>query len=209
MKFKNRQDAGRLLAGAIKEYRGKKVVVFAFSRGGVVVGAELAKKLMVPLDIVITRPIGHPYNRAYAIAAVTEYGDIEAVSDELHHIEPVWFKQAVKDQQIAARRCRRLYLKDLKPAVAAGQTAIVVADGLATGLTAATAIKYLRKQKSERIVAVAPVVSEEAARELAKVADEVVALYVPDGFFGTASSYYRDFTPVKIEEAVSLLKKYN
>jgi predicted phosphoribosyltransferase len=209
MRFKNRQDAGRRLIGALKDYRGKKAVVFAFSRGGVAVGAELAKKLMVPLDIVITRPVGHPYDPAYAIAAVTEYGDIEAVSDELHHIEPAWFKQAVKDQQTIAQRVRQLYLKGLKPAEAAGQTAIVVADGLATSLTAAAAIRYLRRQKPERIVAVAPVASEEAAKELAKTADEVVVLYVPAGFFGTVSSYYRDFPRVKTEEAAGLLKKYN
>lgn len=194
------------MAYSLRNYRGKGAVVYALPRGGVILGVEAAKKLKARFDLLIPRKIGHPYSPEYAIAAVTENGEMEANRDELAHIDPKWFKREVAKERKEAQRRRQLYWRGRKPVKAAGKTAIIIDDGLATGLTMKAAIRQLRKQNPKMLVVAVPVAPEETVAEISKLADEVIALYVPAGFFGAIGSYYQNFDQVTDEEVVSLLK---
>src|SRR5687767_7212206 len=98
MRFKDRAEAGRFLAEKLVEYKGTPVVVMALPRGGVVLGAEVANALKAPLDVVIPRKVGHPYNPEYAIAAVTESGEVVANQAGVASLDPEWFKEEVQKE---------------------------------------------------------------------------------------------------------------
>lgn len=206
MHFKNREQAGRLLAEALKQYKGQDVVVFALPRGGVVLGAIVTKKLGAEFDLLIPRKIGHPYNPEYAIAAVAENGDTVRNEQELAHVDPEWFKEAVAEQRAEAKRRRKLYLGGKKPIPASEKNCIIVDDGLATGLTMKAAIKELRRQKPKGIIVAVPVAPEDTVKELSKLADDLVVLYIPAGLFSAVGSYYQDFPQVSDEEVISLIQ---
>ena len=135
MYFRNREDAGRKLASLLTKYRGRDAVVFALPRGGVVLGVEVAAALDVPLDLVIPRKIGHPVNPEYAIAAITEHGDLACNEVEIAMIDPAWFRSQQVNERREAQRRRDLYMNGRKEHSAANRIAILVDDGIATGLT--------------------------------------------------------------------------
>ncbi len=207
MTFKDRIEAGRKLAEALGEYAGKDAVVYALPRGGVVVGVEVAKGIKAPLDLVITRKIGHPYSPEYAIAAVAENGDLAGNEDEIASVDRNWFDQEVKNQQIEAKRRRETYLGHVTPPPVKGKTAIVVDDGLATGLTMKVAIKELAHRQPKRIVVAVPVAPQETRDEISKLADRVICLHAPPGgSFGAIGQYYEDFSQVTDEEVIALMR---
>ena len=111
MRFKDRADAGRRLAAALAAYKQADAVVVALPRGGVVLGAEVAKALALPLDLVIPRKIGHPRQPEYAIAAVAECGELASNVGEVERLDPEWFRAEVERQQQEARRPRQNYLR--------------------------------------------------------------------------------------------------
>lgn len=194
MRFINRQQAALQLALVLRQYKGKRVIVYAVPRGGVVLGAIIAQQLNADLDLVIPRKIGHPANPEYAIAAVSEGGEIVSGKEDLSYIiQQGFLKEAVKAELDEARRRRRLYLGKRKPLRAQGRICLLVDDGMATGLTMKASVLDLRQKKAERIVVAVPVASAEAVSELTNLADEVVALYVPAKFFGTIGAYYGEF----------------
>jgi|SRR3989338_9021139 len=205
MHFKDRQHAAEQLAVSLRKYAGKDTVVYALPRGGAVLGAYLAKKLGLPFDLILTRKIGHPYNPEYAIAAVAENGEIEKNEEELRHIDQQWFKQEVSRELAEIKRRRNLYLGDRKSVDPKGKTAIVVDDGLATGLTMKAAIMDLRAQKAKTVIAAVPVAPSDTAREIARLVDEIVILHIPAGF-AAIGLYYQDFPQVTDEEVVELVK---
>ncbi len=206
MHFKDRQHAGEQLAHVLKKYKDKNSAVYALPRGGVVVGAMVAKTLQAPLNLLIVRKIGHPYNPEYAIAAVFEHGDIVSNEEELSHVDPVWFKKAVAVERAEATRRRKLYLKNKKPIPAKDKVCIIVDDGLATGLTMKVAIQELRRQKPKSIIVAVPVAPAEVVTELAKLVDDIVVLYVPTGLFAVVGSYYQDFDQVTDEQVITFMK---
>ncbi|NTV45312.1 MAG: phosphoribosyl transferase, partial [Chlorobiales bacterium] len=112
MRFSSRLEAGRLLARALADYNGCDGVVYALPRGGVVLGYEIATALGLPLDLVITRKVGHPYMPEYAICAVTEKNGLICNEEERSKVSPEWLREAVSEQRREAARRRRVYLKD-------------------------------------------------------------------------------------------------
>src|SRR3989344_2654675 len=108
--FKDRNEAGKLLAGKLNKYIGKDVVVYALPRGGVVIGNEIVKILHAPLDLVITRKIGHPTNPEYAICAVSESGEIECDEEERKRVGMTWIREEGERQIGEAKRRREKYL---------------------------------------------------------------------------------------------------
>lgn len=205
MHFKDRQDAAKQLAHALKKYAGKDVIVYALPRGGVVLSVEVAKTLSAKLDLLIPRKIGHPYNPEYAIAAVTEHGSITASEHEISHVDPAWLARAVTLARQEAKRRRMLYLKNRKPITTNGKTAIIVDDGLATGLTMKAAIQELKRQKPKRIVVAVPVAPTSTVAELAQLVDDMIVLYVPAGFLDAIGSYYQNFDQVSDEMVIGLI----
>jgi predicted phosphoribosyltransferase len=203
--FKDRADAGRKLADALDEYKGGNVVVYALPRGGVVLGTEIAKSLNAPLDLIIVRKVGHPNAPEYGIAAVAEDGHTVMNRPEVESVDKPWFDEAVRSQQQEARRRRELYTRGRPPIPATGKTAILVDDGLATGLTMFAAVQEVQHSHPGKIVVAVPVAPPYTVEELKGVADDVVALYVtPD--FGAIGAFYYRFDQVSDEEVIELMK---
>lgn len=205
--FKNRTEAGRVLAERLVGYRSRPGVVYPLARGGVVLGVEIAQALALPLDLIIPRKIGHPSNPEYAIGAVTETGEVVMNEDAIEHVDRPWLERQVVAERAEARRRHELYLRD-RPAVSvAGATAILVDDGIATGLTMLAAIRDVRARRPARIVVAIPVTPEDTAERLAREVDELVALDIPEFYLGAVSAYYDDFPQVSDEEVIALLKR--
>jgi len=206
MHFKDRTDAGRQLAQALIPYQGKEGIIYPLPRGGIVLGVEIAKVLHMPLDMIIPRKIGHPYNPEYAICAVTEHGEPVCNEQELARADQEWFEQQVKIERLEARRRRELYLGERKPLDIKDKTAILVDDGIATGLTMRAALQDVRQRKPSHIVIAVPVSPLDTAKQLGKEVDEVVALDIPEFYLGAVGAYYDDFPQVTDSEVMKLLQ---
>ena len=206
MRFKDRADAGRRLAAALAAYKQADAVVIALPRGGVVLGAEIAKALDLPLDLVIPRKIGHPHQPEYAIAAVAECGELASNAGEVERVDPDWFRAEVERQRQQARRRRQIYLGGRPVPALTGKTAIVVDDGIATGLTMFAALRDIRRAGAARIVVAIPAAPAETIARLQREVDEVVVLAGDEYYLGAVGAYYDSFPQVSDVEVVALLK---
>lgn len=205
--FFDRHDAGERLAQKLSAYKGKDAVVYALPRGGVLLGLDVAKELEVPLDLIITRKIGHPFNNEYALCAVAEDG--ERICDEsgLCGIDESWVDLESDIQQREARRRRIVYKKNRRTISAKGKIAILVDDGIATGLTMKVAVRTIQKQKPLSIVIAVPVVPHTVITELQQLADDVVVLEGVEYFAGSVGAYYTHFPQVTDEEVIACLNE--
>lgn len=204
--FTDRKDAGQKLAEKLLRYRGKDAVVLALPRGGVVVGYEIAKALKLPLDIMVTRKIGHPNNPEYAIGAVDENGALLLNEAECRLIEKEWLKNEVEKQKNEASRRIRVYRGGREPSEIKGKTAIITDDGIATGLSMRLAIKVVKEGKPERIIVAVPVAPYEITNELKNNVDELIVLLPPKEFGGAVGAHYKSFEQVPDAEVVRLLE---
>jgi putative phosphoribosyl transferase len=138
MKFKNRQEAGKKLSQELEQYKGEPAVVYALPRGGVPVGYEVARSLGVPLDLVIARKVGHPFQPEFAVCAVTEREFVLCNQSITEYLDEKWLEQAIVDERAEAARRREVYLKGRELYSPQGKTAIIArilsnqVDGLAT-----------------------------------------------------------------------------
>jgi len=205
MIFKDRVDAGKRLAQALRPYAGQDVVVYALPRGGVVIGAEIARALGAPLDLVVVRKVGHPYSPEYAIAAVAEDGDAAVNLREVESIDKDWFEESVRIEQREARRRRDLYTRGRAAIPATDKVAILVDDGLATGLTMFAAVQEVQHYRPVKIVVAVPVAPPRAVQELKEVVDDVVVLHLTRDF-RAIGSFYVCFDQVSDEEVIELMK---
>ena len=207
MRFTDRTEAGAKLATALDTYRHRDdVVIFALPRGGVIVGRAIARALDLPLDLVITRKIGHPDNPEYAVCAITEAGGLICNEPERALLDPTWLAQAAAREQTEAIRRRQTYLPGRHTRSARGKIAIIVDDGVATGLTLRAAIRALRADKPKQIIVAVPVAPADTARVLRHEADELVVLIEDDHYLGTVGAYYDDFSEVSDAEVIALLQ---
>lgn len=202
--FADRTDAGRRLAQALNFYKGRPVAVYALPRGGVVLGVEVARELEAPLDLIVVRKIGHPQSPEYAIGAVTEDGDIVLNPEEAEVLDPDWLTATVKAELQEAHRRRDLFLQGRPRVRPSGKIAILVDDGLATGLTMEAAIRQLRKGHPDRVIVAVPVAAQETADRLRPKVDAMVILYIPP-MLGAVGAFYSDFTQVSDEDVVTLM----
>lgn len=203
--FKNRTDAGQKLAHALKKYQGEDVIVYALPRGGVVVAKEIATVLHAPLDLLFARKIGHPLFSEYAIGAVSESGQVIG-SKELESFGEKWLNEQVQFQLKEIKRRRQLYLKNRPPLDPKNKVAIVVDDGVATGLTMEVAIQELRSFHPKKIVVAVPVSPKDTFERLKHLADDAVGIEVTDQFLGAVGAYYAEFSQVEDSEVVMYLK---
>ena len=207
MIFEDRVSAGKKLAQKLKEYRGKDAIVFALPRGGVVTGAEIAKELDLPLEILIVRKIGHPYNPEYAIGAVNERGHIINKDIDVSGIDPIWLSEEIKRAKALIADRRRKYLHERAPLSSKNKIAIIVDDGIATGSTMLAAIRAIKEQKPKKIVVAVPVSPKDTADMIEYDADEFVSLFIPDNFIGAVGEYYEKFDQVEDRDVVKILKE--
>ena len=187
--FTDRVDAGQQLAARLREYAAAPdTVVLGIPRGGVVVAAEVARALNLPLDIVLAAKVGAPANPEFAVGAVTADGEVIANPlVAMSESEVLVISGAAREKvahQLASLRGSRA------PLQLAGLTAIVVDDGVATGLTALAAVRYLKRQGAS-VVFAAPVAAAQAAAALSAEADRFVAVLVPDSFLAVGQFYVR------------------
>ncbi|MFY3551566.1 phosphoribosyltransferase [Achromobacter insolitus] len=205
--FKNRQEAGLLLARQLMRYAGRPdVIVLALPRGGVPVGFQVAAALNAPLDVVLVRKIGMPGYPEYAIGAISsdqsvfQYEAIEAYGIPPRAIEPI----VMRERKELERR-ESLYRAGRPPLQLGGKVVILVDDGLATGSTMRVALQSVRKKKPARVVVAAPVAAAEVRQELASEADEVICISTPLPFYGVGQ-WYADFEQTEDEEVIRLLQ---
>jgi len=196
------------LAKALAKYKNEEVVVYALPRGGVITAVSVAKELKAPLDIIIVRKIGHPNNPEYAIGVVAEDRAQLLNEDELSTVDKHWLEAEIEKEKKEAKRRRELYLEGKAPVEASGKIAILVDDGIATGLTARLGILELKALHPKKIVVAVPVISIEAAKVIESEADELIILENPEEFLGAVGAHYLDFDQVSDEEVLSILRKY-
>ena len=200
--FADRADAGRQLAAALESERGADAVVLGIPRGGVVVAAEVARALGLPLAAAVVRKLGAPAHEEYAVGAIAE-GVRVLDSDAVRRAEVTPQQlDAVEDRE-RAELARRLQLFGGSPVTVAGRTAIVVDDGVATGATALAACRALRAQGAARIVLAAPVAPADWHPDPAAVDVFVCPHRVRD--FWAVGQFYRDFAQTEDAEVVRLL----
>ena len=204
--FTDRTDAGKRLAEKLEQYRGKDAVVLALPRGGVVVGYELARALKLPLDIVVTRKIGHPGDPEYAICAVDEHGELLCNEMEKRSVDESWLNEEVGRQRKEAQRRTETYRGGRGPEKIAGKIAILVDDGIATGLTMRLAVAVVAKQNPQKIIVAVPVAPANVILKIEKEA-EVVTLLPPDEFMGAVGAHYEQFEQVEDEKVIQLMQK--
>jgi len=207
MRFKDRRDAGRRLAAALDKYRDQSGIVFPLPRGGVTLGVEVARALQMPLDLIVPRKIGHPMNPEYAICALAEDGKLLCNEAEAARVDADWLQQQVDREHGEAVRRRAHYMGGQAPLDATGTTAILVDDGIATGLTMEAAIHDARQRGASTIVVAIPVVPHDTFEHLKTEVDDVVALDAPLHYRGAVGAYYDDFQQVTDTEVVAMLEQ--
>jgi predicted phosphoribosyltransferase len=175
-------------------------------RAGVVLGVEVARSLEAPLDLIVVRKIGHPLQPEYAIGAIAEDGYVVANVDEIATLDKRWFDRATAAELQEARRRRTLFLQGQRPVAVKDKIAIIIDDGLATGLTMLAAIHEIRKRGPQKVVVAVPVAAAESAGKLQPDVDDLVVLYIPEGWFGGIGAFYQHFDQVSDDEVVALMK---
>lgn len=203
--FSDRIDAGRRLADALSTYADQDVLVLGVPRGGVLVAAEVARRLRAALDTVVVRKIGHPANPEYGIAAIDAHGRMVTGA---HAVDEAWLRDEGARQQAEAARREREYRSGVPAADVSGRTVLLIDDGIATGSTLRVAVEGLKDRGVGRVVVAAPVASAEAVRMLAGVADEVVVLEQPVGF-RAVGMHYEDFAQTSDAEVIAALADAN
>jgi len=207
MRFRDRTDAGRRLAESLEGYRGSDAVVYALPRGGVVLGKEIAQSLGAPLDLVITRKIGYPGNEECAVCAVAEDGHMICNGSLSSLLDQEWLLARAKEEMQEAKRRRQVYLRGKGQLSPEGKAAIIVDDGVATGLTILLAIKELRHRHPRRIVVAVPVSSREAADRIRAEVDELIALETPIHFMAVGE-HYEQFPQLTDEEVIRIMEQF-
>jgi putative phosphoribosyl transferase len=207
--FRNRSEAGQLLAAKLAKYADKPdVIVLALPRGGVPVGYEVAHTLHAPLDVFVVRKLGIPGHEELAMGAVAS-GGVRVLNDQVVR------GLGIPDSVIGAvanwelqelQRRERLYRGNRPPPDVRGRTVILVDDGLATGSTMLAAVQALRKLGPARIVVAVPVASGDTCQLLQEYVDEVVCAATPEPFYAVGL-WYRDFSQTTDEEVRELLER--
>src|SRR3954465_6363082 len=208
--FRDRRDAGERLADAladVRETHGGTATVLGIPRGGVVVADAVAERLSAPLDVVIPRKLGAPGNPELAIGAVAPGVRVldERMVRALGVPESYLDREVARAEQEIERRERR-YRAGFPPLELNARAAIVVDDGVATGSTALAALRWARARGAAAVVLGVPVAPAPTVRQLAREADEVVALETPD-LFHAVGQWYRHFGQVSDDEVVRILER--
>ena len=207
--FKNREEAGKRLAELLVDYRDQGAVIYSLPRGGVVIGAEIAKAIHAPLDIIVSKKIGHPSNPEYAVCAIAEDGAPVCNQSELERLGHHWLEEEKRKAREEIQRRREEYLGNAEQREIKGKIAIIVDDGIATGLTMVASIEEMKLHEPKEIVVAIPIVPYFTSLKLEGMVDKVVCVEATRDFLGAVGAYYEDFTQVEDEEVKRLLRETN
>jgi predicted phosphoribosyltransferase len=209
MMFLNREAAGNLLADKLINYSNNKdAVIVAIPRGGVPVGAVISKKLNLPLEIVLSKKIGHPFNKEYAIGAVTLKSRI--LSDSVPGISKLYIEEeTAKIRKILEQRNQTYYGKNT-PLNLKNKDVIIVDDGVATGNTLISSIQLIQLQQPSSVIVALPVAPPKALKKIKEleVVTAAICLSTPINF-QAVGQFYEEFYQVNDQEVIKLLKDTN
>jgi predicted phosphoribosyltransferase len=208
--FKDRIDAGRVLAQHLENFRRRDILVLGVPRGGVPVAAEVARRLDADLDVVVARKLGAPEQPELAIGAVTANGGEFLNAEIIGYlgVPPAYLQRVRKEQMTEARRRESLF-RGGRPAIPIeGREVIIVDDGLATGATMRAAVRSVRQHRPARLIVAVPVGSREACSALRQEADEVICPYMPE-HFGAVGYFYENFEPTEDDEVREILRGFS
>lgn len=201
--FQDRIEAGFQLAAKLKKYKDKQGVVLAVPRGGVPVAYVVAKELGLPMEVVLTKKIGHPLNKEYAIGAAS-LNDYFIIPHE--NVSEAYIQEELQKVRIRLKEMNTLFMGKNENEKLEGNTLLVIDDGIATGNTILGTVNLLRKRKPAKIIIAVPVASINAVEKLSREVDEVIAVFIPDEFYGVGA-FYNDFGQVGDEEVLFYLDK--
>ena len=212
-RLQDRVQAGRELAAALRALAPQPpLVLMALPRGGVPVAAEVAREFGVPLELLLVRKIGAPWQRELAVAAVVDGKPPDIVRDEqimaATGTKAQWIEQQARVEIAEIERRRRVYLRGRPPPEVRGATVIVVDDGIATGTTVRAALVALRRRQPARLVLAVPVAPADTLAELAAEVDDIVCLHTPAPFHAIGL-HYVDFRQVGDAEVLRILDEVN
>lgn len=209
MYFRDRADAGRQLAQALADLRGRTdLLVLGIPRGGVLVACEVARALNAELDICLTHKLGAPGNPELAIGAIAEDGTI-VLDDYVTNCLGVpgkYIQAEVERQRIELARRAKAYRSDKPPAKTEERTVIVIDDGIATGATMVASLQALAVHKPALLIAAIPVAPEDAVERLRAAAGRVECLFTPE-LFWSVGSFYEHFDQVSDEQVIAMLRQ--
>ena len=210
--FRNRAEAGALLAAHVaqrlREVAPEQIVVLGLPRGGVPVAAAVANALAAPLDVIVVRKLGVPYQPELAMGAIGENG-MRVLNGEVlaaTGIRESDIADVERRERVELERRAGLYRAGRPPIDLSGKTAVIVDDGIATGSTAAAAAQIARQGGAARVIVATPVAPPSTIKRLASVADEVIAVRTPENFFAIGE-WYSDFSPTSDDEVRRLLQR--
>ena len=208
-RFSTREEAGRQLAEKLVAMKIDNPLVLALPRGGVPIACEVAKALKAPLDLILVRKIGVPWQPELAAAAVVDGDHPDLVLNNsvmsmvgLHRAD---IEKQMKQQLAEIDRRRTLYMGGRTPLAVEGRTVIVIDDGIATGTTVRAALTALRRRKPKRLILAVPVAPPETVTELTPDVDDLVCLQQPEPFYAIGQ-FYTDFHQVADDEVIDLMK---
>jgi len=201
MSFRNRSEAGKMLAGALQRYAGQNPVILALPRGGVPVAAEVAAAVNAPLGLILVRKIGVPWRPELAMGAVVDGATPIVVRNEdvIRHlaIDEAEYKRICDEELAEIESRRRRYLGDRPPIDVQGRVTIIIDDGIAT-----------RMRAPKTLVLAVPVASTEALAEVSEEADDVICLEEHE-YLGAIGFYYSDFRQTSDEEVIEAIARYS
>lgn len=203
--FKDRKEAGKLLSERLIDYKKSDAVVLAIPRGGLPLGYEIAKALQLPLDVALSKKIGHPNNPEFAIGAISLDS---VILDDHPEIPESYISSEIDRLRAVLKEKYQFYTSKHAPIDIKGKIVIIVDDGIATGNTILAIIAMLRKKKPKKIIVAVPVVPNDRVEIFEQETDEFIYLLAPDYFSGVGG-FYKNFDQVEDAEAIKFLRDAN
>lgn len=205
MVFKNRYDAAMQLIPYLEKYKDEEAVVFAVPRGGVPVGYYIASRYGMPLELLLTKKLGHPMNPEVAVGAV---GLDDYILDDRFDLPANYIENEIKKIRGSLRERQKKFMGGRKPLDVKDRVVIIVDDGVATGNTLLSAIQIMRRHSPKKIVLAVPVAPLDTANKLNRYIEDFICLLIPEEFYGVGQ-FYLDFSEVSDDEVLLLLTEAN
>ena len=202
MLFEDRYDAALHLVPLLEKYKQEDGVVLAVPRGGVPIGSVIAKHFKFPLEVLLTKKIGHPGSPELAIGAVSLESEL---IDHRYEVDDKYITRQIKKIRASLQERCTLFMGDRRPQDLKDKTVIIVDDGIATGNTILVSIKLIRTKHPRKIVVAVPVSPTITVGKIFDEADDFICVHISDEFFGVGQ-FYRDFSQVTDQEVVEYMK---